>query len=146
VHSVGSGSGTRACGGSGSWGRAGTCTADVTADILDALFDALLVLPVAEVDFKVVHGHAWTWGVELPGAIVTADAGEVLIFDFLAVRETVRVGHWGEGFGVDGGISHHSFKRVIWVRLFELLETGCEPGGWWGLREAGSQPRAKYWG
>jgi hypothetical protein len=86
VHSVGSGSGTRACGGSGSWGRAGTCTADVTADVLDALFDALLVLPVAEVDFKVVHGHAWTWGVELPGAIVTADAGEVLIFDFLAVR------------------------------------------------------------
>lgn len=124
MESIGSGTGACACRGSGT----------ITANILDALFDALFVLSVAEVDFEVIHCHARARGVKFPWAVVAADTREVLIFDFLAVRETVRVGHWGEGVGIDGGISHHAFKGVIWVGLFEFLETDCEPRGWWGLR------------
>jgi hypothetical protein len=53
------------------------------------------VLPVAEVDFEVIDGHARAWGVKFARTVVAADTGKVLIFDLLAVLKVVGVGHGG---------------------------------------------------
>jgi hypothetical protein len=96
-------------GSSGSGGWAGTCASAIAA-CLETLFDTFLVLPVAEMDFEVVDRHARAGGVQLSGAIVAADTWEILVFDVLAVLEVVGVGHGGQGFCVDGGITHYAFE------------------------------------
>lgn len=55
-----------------------------TTRLHDAFLNALLVLSVAEMDFEIVDGHARSGGVEFAGAVMTADAREVLVFDLLA--------------------------------------------------------------
>jgi hypothetical protein len=75
--------------------RASTTRGRSTTSLSETLFDALLVLPVAEMNLEVIHCHAWPWGVELPWAVVAADTGEVLVFDLLAVLEVVGICNWG---------------------------------------------------
>lgn len=79
----------------GSRAGAGTSFAGKATILRKALFDALLVLPVAEMDFEVIHCHARTRGIELPRTVVAADARKVLIFDLLALLEVVWIGHGG---------------------------------------------------
>jgi hypothetical protein len=50
----------------------------------DALLNALLVLSIAEMDFKIINCHARPWGVEFARAVMTADARKILVFDLLA--------------------------------------------------------------
>lgn len=48
---------------------------------------------------------------------MAADTGQVLIFDLLTSLKNAWVGDRREGFGIDSRIAHHSFKRVIGMRL-----------------------------
>lgn len=83
--------------------RAGTgLLADSTACLGQAFIDAFFVLSVAEVDLEVVNCHGWPGGVELSGAVVTADAREILVLDLLVWLEVVGVGHGCECLGVHG--------------------------------------------
>lgn len=91
------------------------------------------MLPVAQMDFKIVHCHARAGSVKLSGAVVATNTGEVLVFDILASLEVVGIRHGGQGFGINGGITHHAFEGIVGVRLFQLAETSCQPVGWWGL-------------
>lgn len=113
--------------------RTGTRASAIATSLREALLDSLLVLSVAEMDFKVVHCHSRAGGVQLSGAVVAANTGEVLVFDILASLEVVGIRHGGQGFSIDGGITHHTFKGIVGVRLLQLAETGCQPVGWWGL-------------
>lgn len=127
---------SRDCGSPESWTYPRTSAVGVgpTATRLrEALLDPLLMLPVAEMNFKVVHCHARAGGVQLPWAVVATNTGEVLVFDDLASLEVVGVCHGGQGFSIDGGVTHHTFEGIVGVRLFQLAETGCQPVGWWGL-------------
>lgn len=55
-----------------------------TTRLDDALLNALLVLSIAEVDFKIINCHARSGGVKFAGAVMTADARKILVFDLLA--------------------------------------------------------------
>lgn len=74
---------------------AGASFAGKATILRKALFDTLLVLPVAEVDFEVIHRHARTGGVEFSRTVMAADPGKVLVFDILALLEVVWIGHRG---------------------------------------------------
>lgn len=145
---------SRDCGSPESWTcargdpRTGTRTSAIgvgttATRFCEALLDPLLVLPVAEMDFKVVHRHARAGGVQLSGAVVATNTGEVLVFDILSSLEVVGVRHGGQGFSIDSGITHHTFKGIVRVRLFQLAETGCQPVGWWGLHRHRVSQRPK---
>lgn len=104
------------------WGRRRTGATDVrvdrdTASLHDALINALFVLSVPKMNLEILDCHAGTRGVEFSRAVVATDTRQILIFDFLAWLDVVRVGHRGHGFHVHGGIAHHAFKRVIGVGL-----------------------------
>lgn len=119
-------------------GWTGTCTASIRASVLgEPLFHTLLVLPVAEMDFKVVDRHARARGIQLSRTVMAANTGEILIFDVLTSQEVVGICHRGQGFCIDGGITHHTFKGIIGVGLFKLAEASCEPVGWRGLHRLG---------
>jgi hypothetical protein len=126
---------SRDCGSPESWTGTRTSAIGVatTTSLCEPLLDPLLVLPVAKMDFKVVHCHARARGVQLSGAVVATDTGEVLVFDILTSLEVVGIRHGSQGFSIDGGITHHTFEGIVGVRLFQLAETGCQPVGWWGL-------------
>lgn len=68
-------------------------------------------------NFKVVHRHTGAGCVQLSRAVMAADTWQVLVFDLLTSLQVGRVGDRGESFRVDSRITHHSFKRVIRVRL-----------------------------
>lgn len=116
----------------GSRAGAGTSVASKATILRKTLFNTLLVLSVSKVDLKVIHRHAWSWRVELPGTVVAADSRKILVFDLLALLEVVWIGHWGKGVHVNGGVPHDAFKGVVGVGLFESAETGGQPTWRWG--------------
>ncbi len=108
------------------------------------------MLAVLEVDLKVLDRHAGTWGVELAGTVVAADArqpfglglrGQRRVLEHAVREQTARD-------RVDHGVPHRPLKRVVRVRPMQAGDAGREPGWWWWLRGelAGIRKRVALWG
>ncbi len=92
------------------------------------------MMPILEMDLEILHAHPGTRSIQLPGTIMTAQSGKILILDI--GRRVGRVdGLFGRlvGEDVDGGVAHHSFEGVAWVARLEGREAVCKPCWRWGL-------------
>jgi hypothetical protein len=85
------------------------------------------MLPVLQMDLKILHRHARAGGVELAGAVVTPDSGEVLELDVGRWGLAGLEGAVGEGLvgeDVDGGVAHCALEAVVAVGGAEGGEAG----------------------
>ena len=88
------------------------------------------MLPVLQVDLKVLDRRARSRRVQLAGTVVASNAREPLRLGLRRQRLLLEheVGEEGAGIGVDDGVAHLAVKGILRVRAPQLSDARCEPG------------------
>lgn len=93
----------------------------------ESLLYTLLVLPISQMHLEIFDCHSRTWRVKLPRTVVTSDAREILVLQFLPRLCRIGIRHGHHGGSIHSRVAHHTFKRIVGVRSFQLLKTRDKP-------------------